>query len=179
MPGGEFKHRYWFFADTPNTAWTVTWKDLLWRADLYRGGCTLYTGFAEQFYAYHRMKPICLKISARIAERETYRMILLKTRLFSHWSIPLIWIWHPFTGQHYQIVEFTGAYYTLFSTCISGSRQLNSVARPAGLILSASPGLGTSVAFRPMTAMSTTKHLCESYLNYIFFSSSIKLMYER
>ncbi len=32
------------------------------------------TGFAEQFYASHRMGPalICLKISARIAERETY-----------------------------------------------------------------------------------------------------------
>ena len=50
------------------------------------------TGFAEQFYASHRMgpAPICLKISARIAARETYRMIPLKTRLFSHWSIPLI-----------------------------------------------------------------------------------------
>jgi hypothetical protein len=49
------------------------------------------TGFAEQFYASHRMgpAPICLKISARIAERETYRMIPLKTRLFSHWSIHL------------------------------------------------------------------------------------------
>jgi hypothetical protein len=49
------------------------------------------TGFAEQFYAFHRMgpAPFFLKISARIAERETYRMILLKTRLFSHWSIPL------------------------------------------------------------------------------------------
>jgi hypothetical protein len=49
------------------------------------------TGFAEQFYASHRMgpAPICLKISARIAERETYRMIPLKPRLFSHWSIPL------------------------------------------------------------------------------------------
>ncbi len=50
MPRGEFKHRYWFFADTPNVAWTVSviWKDLLGRADLYqlrllkyRGGCTI------------------------------------------------------------------------------------------------------------------------------------------
>ncbi len=123
MPRGESKHRYWFFADTPNIAWTVSvfWKDLLWRADLYRlikyrGGCQwsvwcekclaarhfsvigkqllqiIETGFAEQFYASHRMgpAPISLKISARIAERETYRMILLKIRrLFSHWSIPL------------------------------------------------------------------------------------------
>ncbi len=50
------------------------------------------TGFAEQFYASHRMgpAPICLKISARIAERETYRMIQLKTSIFSHWSIPLM-----------------------------------------------------------------------------------------
>jgi hypothetical protein len=32
---------------------------------------------------------ILLKISARIAERETYQMILLSTPLFSHWSIPL------------------------------------------------------------------------------------------
>ncbi len=47
-PRGEFKHRYWFFADTPNVAWIVSviWKDLLWRADLsrllkYRGGCTI------------------------------------------------------------------------------------------------------------------------------------------
>jgi hypothetical protein len=51
------------------------------------------TGFAEQFYASHRTGPvpICSKISARKAERErgTYRMIPLKTRLFSHWSIPL------------------------------------------------------------------------------------------
>jgi hypothetical protein len=23
MPRGEFKHRYWFFADTPNVAWAV------------------------------------------------------------------------------------------------------------------------------------------------------------
>jgi hypothetical protein len=22
-PRGEFKHRYWFFADTPNIAWIV------------------------------------------------------------------------------------------------------------------------------------------------------------
>jgi hypothetical protein len=46
------------------------------------------TGFAEQFYASHRMgpAPICLKISARIAERETYRIIPLKNRLFSNWS---------------------------------------------------------------------------------------------
>jgi hypothetical protein len=48
MPRGEFKHRYWFFADTPNVAWTVSiiCKDLLWKADLYRllkyrGGCTI------------------------------------------------------------------------------------------------------------------------------------------
>jgi hypothetical protein len=49
------------------------------------------TGFVEQFYASHRIGPptICLKISARIAERKAYRMIPLKTRLFSHWSIPL------------------------------------------------------------------------------------------
>jgi hypothetical protein len=49
---------------------------------IFTGEGTLYTGFAEQFYAYHRMGPICLKISARIAERETYRMILLKTASF-------------------------------------------------------------------------------------------------
>ena len=50
MPRGEFKHRYWFFTDTPNVAWNVSviWKDLLWlwKADLYRllkyrGGCTI------------------------------------------------------------------------------------------------------------------------------------------
>ncbi len=35
MPRGAFKHRYWFFADTPNVAWfvSVIWKDLLWRPD--------------------------------------------------------------------------------------------------------------------------------------------------
>ncbi len=51
------------------------------------------TQSAEQFYASYRMgpAPICLKISARIAERETYRKIPLKTRLFSNWSIPLMW----------------------------------------------------------------------------------------
>ncbi len=45
------------------------------------------TGFAEQFYASHRMGPaqIWLKISASTAESETYRT----TRLFSHWPIPL------------------------------------------------------------------------------------------
>ncbi len=28
MPCGEFKYRYWFFADTPNIAWIVSviWK---------------------------------------------------------------------------------------------------------------------------------------------------------
>ncbi len=48
MPRGEFKHCYWFFADTPNVAWIVgvILKDLLWRADLYRflkyrGRCTI------------------------------------------------------------------------------------------------------------------------------------------
>jgi hypothetical protein len=24
MPRGEFKHRYWFFADSPNAAWIVS-----------------------------------------------------------------------------------------------------------------------------------------------------------
>jgi hypothetical protein len=49
------------------------------------------TGFAEQFYASHRMgpAPICLQISANRAEREICRMILLSTHLFSLWSIPL------------------------------------------------------------------------------------------
>jgi hypothetical protein len=49
------------------------------------------TGFAEWFYASHRMGPaqILLKISARTASKETYWMILLSTPLFSHWSIPL------------------------------------------------------------------------------------------
>ncbi len=48
-------------------------------------------GFAEWFYASHRMGPaqILLKNSARIALRETYRIILLSIPLFSHWSIPL------------------------------------------------------------------------------------------
>ena len=48
MPRGEFKYRYWFFADTPNIAWIISaiWKDFLWRADLYRllkyrGWCTI------------------------------------------------------------------------------------------------------------------------------------------
>ncbi len=47
MPRGEFKHRYWFFADTPNIARNcrVIWKDLLWssnsyRLPKYRGGST-------------------------------------------------------------------------------------------------------------------------------------------
>jgi hypothetical protein len=53
------------------------------------------TGFAEWFYASHTMGPaqILLKISARIASRETYRMILLSTPLFSHWLIPLKFKW--------------------------------------------------------------------------------------
>jgi hypothetical protein len=48
MPRGEFKHRYWFFADTPNIAgnFCVIWKDLWWWADNcrhlnYREGCTI------------------------------------------------------------------------------------------------------------------------------------------
>jgi hypothetical protein len=60
-----------------------------------RGGLTKYhsiglplieTGFAEQFYASHRMgpAPFCLKISARTAKNETYQMIPLSTRLLSH-----------------------------------------------------------------------------------------------
>jgi hypothetical protein len=49
------------------------------------------TWFAEWFYASHTMGPaqILLKISARLAYRETYQMISLSTPLFSHWSIPL------------------------------------------------------------------------------------------
>ncbi len=122
MPRGELKHRCSFFADTPKVTWTVSviWKDLLWRADLYRllkyrediqYRCFIWvydvksteqpdtiaflgnnfrlqiieTWFAEQFYVSHRMgpAPICLKISARIAERETYRMTTENTPLFS------------------------------------------------------------------------------------------------
>ncbi len=48
MLRGEFKHRYWFIADTPNIGrnFCVIWKDLWWRADHYRslkyqGGCTI------------------------------------------------------------------------------------------------------------------------------------------
>ncbi len=48
MPRGEFKHRYWVFADTPNIGrnFCVIWKDLSWWADRYRrlkyqGGCTI------------------------------------------------------------------------------------------------------------------------------------------
>ncbi len=48
MPRGKFKHRYWFFTDTPNIARNcrVIWKDLWWWADShrrlkYRGGCTI------------------------------------------------------------------------------------------------------------------------------------------
>jgi hypothetical protein len=49
-----------------------------------------YRCFNEGYYV-KRMgpAPICLKISARTAKRETYRMIPLSTRLFSHSSIPL------------------------------------------------------------------------------------------
>ncbi len=46
--------------------------------------------------------PICLKISARLALRETYRMLPLFTHLFSHWSILLKKLLdhfpHNFTG---------------------------------------------------------------------------------
>ncbi len=49
MPRGEFKHRYWFFADAPNIAGkykSIIWKDWWWKADSYRllkyrGGCTI------------------------------------------------------------------------------------------------------------------------------------------
>ncbi len=48
MPRGEFKHRYWFFADALNIGRNVNviWKDLLWSSDSYRflkyrGGCTI------------------------------------------------------------------------------------------------------------------------------------------
>ncbi len=48
MPRGEFKHRYWFFADAPNITgnYSVIWKDWWWKADSYRllkyrGGYTL------------------------------------------------------------------------------------------------------------------------------------------
>ncbi len=47
-PRGQFKHRYWYFADTPNIgrSYSVIWKDLWRRADFYRhlkyrGGCTI------------------------------------------------------------------------------------------------------------------------------------------
>ncbi len=37
MPRGEFKYRYWFFADTPNVAWIIS---VIWLFDLiiYYGG---------------------------------------------------------------------------------------------------------------------------------------------
>ncbi len=48
LPRGQFKHRYWFFADTPNIGrnYCAIWKDLWWVADSYRllkyrGGCTI------------------------------------------------------------------------------------------------------------------------------------------
>ncbi len=48
MPRGKFKHRFWYFADTPNNGRSnsVIWKDLWWRPDFYRhlklrGGCTI------------------------------------------------------------------------------------------------------------------------------------------
>ncbi len=37
-------------------------------------------------------------ISARIAWRETYRMLPLSTHLYSHWSIPLRWLF-----QHWSL----------------------------------------------------------------------------
>ncbi len=66
------------------------------------------TGFAEQFSASHRMGPaqICVKISARSAYSETYRMIPLSTRLFSHWSVPLNTLWL----KPYRKVEQVEAY---------------------------------------------------------------------
>jgi hypothetical protein len=48
MPRGEFKHRYWFFAETPNIGRNcrVILKDLLRTSDSYRllqyrEGCTI------------------------------------------------------------------------------------------------------------------------------------------
>jgi hypothetical protein len=73
MPRGEFKHRYWFFADTPNVAWIVgvIWKDLSWRADLYRllkylGGCTIplfqLTVWCEKCVAARHYAVICKQL---------------------------------------------------------------------------------------------------------------------
>jgi hypothetical protein len=49
------------------------------------------TGFAEWFYASHTMGPaqILFENFREISLGETYRMILLSTPLFSHWSISL------------------------------------------------------------------------------------------
>jgi hypothetical protein len=64
MPLGEFKHRYCF-----KHGWLSSFNS-----------------------ASHPMgpAPTCLRITASTAYRETYQMIPLSTRLFSHWSIPLI-----------------------------------------------------------------------------------------
>ncbi len=130
MPRDEFKHRYWYFANTPNIGRNVSviWQDLLWRFNSYlllkyRGGCTLplyqisvrcekcvaarhFDVICKQLLNANDIKgslssfrpstgwalPISLKISARIAYRETYRMLTLSTHLFSHWSIPVNYI---------------------------------------------------------------------------------------
>ncbi len=60
------------------------------------------------------LAPICLKISARIAKWETYRMITLSARLFSHWSIPLttiyiiLYLWY----LHYSFKKMANADYS-------------------------------------------------------------------
>ncbi len=59
----------------------IIWKQLL-ISNARNGVRWLVLGFLQVGPA-----PVCLKISAWIAERETYRMLPLSTQLFSHWSI--------------------------------------------------------------------------------------------
>ncbi len=82
-------------------------------------------GFAEQFYAPHRMGPApnCFKIYTRTAYSETYRMVPLPTRLFSHWSLPLIYRRSysscPFKYSNYVIMFNDDIYVGLLFLLIS------------------------------------------------------------
>ncbi len=78
------------------------------------------TGFTEQFLCLSQdgaCTIFFLKISARIAVRETYGMIPLKTCLFSQWSIPFK---RSIKKNKFISNTFKGAYlkkYALFLVC--------------------------------------------------------------
>ncbi len=103
MPCGEFKHRYWFFADTANIARNcrVIWKDLILSSDSYRllkyrgrvsdpdpdphGSALIWAAGSGSAYK--------LRIRIRIQEGKNYQKKIEKRKEFSSFEVLDVLFW--------------------------------------------------------------------------------------